>query len=48
MLTYKNYYYYYYYVKNELNNNNNNNNNEINFKHKRFKWNFELDNDLLH
>ncbi len=31
-------------MKNELNNNNNN---EINFKHKRFRWNFELDNDLL-
>jgi len=25
----------------------NNNNNEINFKHKRFRWNFELNNDLL-
>jgi hypothetical protein len=24
-----------------------NNNNEINFKHKRFRWNFELNNDLL-
>jgi hypothetical protein len=33
-------------VKNELNNNDNNNN-EINFRHKRFRWNFELDNDLL-
>jgi hypothetical protein len=30
------------YVENELKNNNNNNN----FKHKRFRWNFELDNDL--
>jgi len=33
-------------VKNELNNNDDNNN-EINFRHKRFRWNFELDNDLL-
>jgi hypothetical protein len=29
-------------MKNELNNNND----EINFKHKRFRWNFELENDL--
>jgi hypothetical protein len=29
-------------MKNELNNNND----EINFKHKRFRWNLELENDL--
>ncbi len=30
-------------MKNEFNNNDD----EMNFKHKRFRWNFELDNDLL-